>query len=347
MLSLKKLVAISLFTLLIPTSLLALTFPLSSPNDDVVGHVQHVYSRKGENIYAIARQYQMGFYEIIEANPNINRHSPIPTDFRVTIPSAFVLPNVPRVGIVINLPELRLYYFSQDGREVKTEPLAIGRFDWMTPVLKTKIIEKKKNPKWFVPESIKEASARKGKILPDVVAAGPKNPLGKFAMRLADRSYLIHGTNAPMSIGKRASSGCMRMYPEDIAELFQMVPVNTPVYIINEYFKLGWKNKALYLEVHEPLQESAEPAHVQIQQITDMINQMTHNKSVRINWNAVHTTLEKQNGMPTLISQPVAFQTQDYEGYYNNHPGTVSGNVEIIRSHSWKLPVRLHPISMC
>ena len=348
--TLKKLVKLATLTLamIAPTSLFALTYPLT-PSNDVVGQVHHVYTQEGERIYDVARQYQMGFYEMIESNPDMNRHSAIPTDFRITIPSEFVLPNVPREGIVINLPELRLYYFSKNGDQaiVRTEPLAIGRFDWLTPTLKSKIIEKNKNPKWFVPESIKEASARKGKILPDVVAAGPKNPLGKFAMRLADRSYLIHGTNAPMSIGKRASSGCMRMYPEDIAELFQMVPVNTPVYIINEYFKLGWKNKALYLEVHEPLQESAEPAHVQIQQITDMINQMTHNKSVRINWNAVHTTLEKQNGMPTLISQPVAFQTQDYEGYYNNHPGTVSGNVEIIRSHSWKLPVRLHPISMC
>jgi L,D-transpeptidase ErfK/SrfK len=335
--TLKKLVKLATLTLamIAPTSLFALTYPLT-PSNDVVGQVHHVYTQEGERIYDVARQYQMGFYEMIESNPDMNRHSAIPTDFRITIPSEFVLPNVPREGIVINLPELRLYYFSKNGDQaiVRTEPLAIGRFDWLTPTLKSKIIEKNKNPKWFVPKSIQAAAARKGIYYPDVVKAGPKNPLGKFAMRLADRSYLIHGTNNPLTIGKRASSGCMRMYPEDIASLFQQVPIGTAVHIINEPFKLGWRNNSLYLEVHEPLQEFAEPEHIQIQQLTQMIDEMTRGKSVRVNWAAVHATLKSQNGVPMQISGPVRYRTHDYQGYYRDHDNA-SGDIQVVRVNSY------------
>lgn len=155
----------------------ALTYTLPH-NDGVVGQVETVHSKPGERIYDLARQYQMGFYEMIEANPNINRHSPISPEDPVTIPSEFVLPNTPREGIVINLPELRLYYYPKGSDTVRTEPIAIGRYNWETPTLTTKIISKKANPAWFVPKSIKESSARKGIYLPDVVPPGPKNPLG-------------------------------------------------------------------------------------------------------------------------------------------------------------------------
>ena len=327
--NMKKLLIKSLFILLLmsPLSLFALTYPLPGPNADVVGHVQHIFPPKGQRITNIARKYQMGFYELIESNPDINRHSAIPSDYRVTIPSEFVLPNVPREGIIINLAELRLYYFPKDKHVVITHPIAIGRFDWMTPVMKSKIIEKEKNPRWFVPKSIQEASAQKGIILPDVVAAGPKNPLGKFAMRLADRSYLIHGTNAPHSIGKRASSGCMRMYPEAIASLFQQVPVGTPVHIINEFAKLGWRNGTLYLEVHEPLQELAEPERTQVQTVATMIRQMTQGRSIRVNWQQVHAALERPSGVPVPISGRVSYQTRDYEDYYRQHDN-VRGDIE-------------------
>lgn len=295
----------------------ALTFSLS-PHDSVVGQTRTIYSKPGERIYDVARQNEMGFYEMIVANPNINRHSPIPTSDPITIPSEFVLPNTPHEGIVINLPELRLYYYPKGQHVVRTEPIAIGRYNWETPTLKTKIIGKKEKPAWFVPKSIKEASARKGIILPDVVKPGPKNPLGTHALRLGSRSYLIHGTNAPTTIGKRASSGCMRMYPEDIKTLFGQVPVGTPVRIVDEFFKLGWRNNVLYLEVHEPLQETAEPEHVQIQQINNEIEAITRDKPIHINWSAVHKAIEEQSGLPVAISTHVNYQTQPYEDFHNS-----------------------------
>lgn len=323
-----KYLKILLFLLFIlPASALALTYPLPSGQDDIIGNVQHIYTEKGKRLTDVARKYEMGFYEMIEANPDINRHSPIPSDFRVTVPSEFILPNVPREGIVINIPEMRLYYFPKDQHYVRTEPMAIGRFDWMTPVMKSRVIEKTKDPKWYVPESIKEMSARKGIHLPDVVMPGPKNPLGKFSLRLADRSYLLHGTNAPHTIGKRASSGCMRLYPEDIATLFQQVPVGTPVHIINEFAKLGWRNGVLYLEVHEPLHETARPEHEQIQFVADMIEKMTEGKRISIDWHTVNQAIERPTGVPVPISNRVNYFTRDYEGYYQDHQ-RVDGSIE-------------------
>jgi L,D-transpeptidase ErfK/SrfK len=317
--------ACMLFTLVMPG--FSLTYPVGE-GQDVMGQVQYVHANKGDRLYKVARHYEMGFYELIEANPDINRHSPISPEYTILIPSEFVLPNVERKGIVINLPELRLYYFMKNG-EVRTEPIAIGRYNWDTPTIKTTVVQKRKNPRWYVPKSIQEAGARKGIFYPDVVAAGPKNPLGKFALKLGSRSYLIHGTNNPTTIGKRASSGCMRMYPEDIEKLFAQVPVGTPVHIIDQHYKLGWKNNKLYLEVHEPLYETAKPETEQVHEITGLIRQMTQARAITINWPKVRDLIERPSGVPAVISQSVGYRTQDYTGYYQDHP-SVSGSIELV-----------------
>ena len=305
-------IILSCSIMVLPTLGTALTFPLPSIDNNVVGQIQYIHTKEGQNISDVAREYDMGFYEMIEANPGINRHSAISPEDTVVIPTEFILPNAPRKGIVINLTELRLYYYPANENVVITGPIAIGRYDWLTPTLETKVIEKIKNPYWHVPKTIKAEAARKGIFWPDVVPPGPKNPLGAYALRLGKREYLIHGTNAPTSIGKRASSGCMRMYPEDIENLFAQVPVDTPVKIVNEFYKLGWNNGVLYMEVHEPLQETAAPENEQIKMITESIEQITQGKPIHIDWSTIYKELKRPSGTPVAISAKVDYTTQSY-----------------------------------
>lgn len=300
------------FAILLGTSVLsfATTLPLAEKDNDIVGSIQYIHAKKGQTIYNVAQTNDLGFYELIEANPNINRHSAISPEETITLPTEYILPNVPLEGIVINLPELRLYYYPTNCHCVMTFPIAIGRYEWKTPTVTTSVINKEKDPYWKVPDSIKEAAAKKGKFWPDVVPPGPENPLGKFALRLGYESYLIHGTNEPDSIGKRASSGCIRLYPQDIEQLFTKVPVGTPVRIVDEWFKLGWHDATLYIEIHEPLAETARTDQEQQEEVIHAIQYITQGKNVKIDWTAVKKALDEKTGVPTQISNQGFFEKQ-------------------------------------
>jgi L,D-transpeptidase ErfK/SrfK len=156
---------------------------------------------------------------------------------------------------VINLAELRLYYYPSDKNQVVTHPLGIGREGWSTPVGETQIIGKKKDPTWTVPESIRKEHEEAGDPLPPVVPPGPNNPLGGYALYLGIQGYLLHGTNKPFGVGMRVSHGCIRLYPEDIEEFYLQVPIGTKVRIINQPYKVGWLDGQLYIEAHRPLNE--------------------------------------------------------------------------------------------
>ena len=186
---------------------------------------------------------------------------------KIVIPTQFVLPRAPNRGIVVNVAELRLYYFpaassvAPEGtlagsRRVITHPISIGRMDWSTPLGTTSVTGKVANPSWTPPQSIRDEHAARNDILPRVVPAGPDNPLGKHALRLGLPGYLIHGTNKPSGVGMRVTHGCIRMFPEDIEALFKTVPAGTPVMIVNQPYKLGWTADGLYLEAHPPLAKS-------------------------------------------------------------------------------------------
>ncbi len=213
-----------------------------------------------DTLLDIARRYDIGQEQIIRANPDVDRW--LPGDgTRVIIPTRYILPAAPREGLVLNVPEMRLYYYPKpkpgETPVVKTFPVGIGRQDWGTPLGLTKIVGKVKDPTWTPPASIRKEHEENGDPLPAVVPAGPNNPLGQYAMRLAigGGSYLIHGTNKAFGVGMRASHGCIRMMPEDIEYLFQQTPVGTPVRIVSETAKVGWFGGKLYLEIHEPLEE--------------------------------------------------------------------------------------------
>lgn len=321
-----------LASLCLPLTAFALkSYPYPPAGNDIIGHIQYVYPKKKDRIYQVARRYNVGYYELIESNPEIPRRSRLDVKERLTIPTEYILPNVERKGIVINLPELRLYYYNDKKQLVQTSPIAIGRFNWKTPVMTTKVIRKYKDPVWVVPKSIKESSLRKGIHLPDVMPAGPKNPLGKYMMRLGNWSYLIHGTNAPNTIGKRASSGCMRMFPESVEALFKEVPIGTTVQIINEPVKVGWRNDELYLEAHEALHEAAMSKREERALAQQAITHAIANHKVHIDWRKVDEVIEEANGLPTVISSKVSFKTRDYEGGEN----LLHGNIEYVTPHEY------------
>jgi L,D-transpeptidase ErfK/SrfK len=290
---------LTLLAFVTSTSAYALTFTPDG-HTEVFGDVFTVTPQKNDTFSRYARIYDVGAYAIQRANPGINEDYPDKQKQKITIPGAFILPSK-RDGIVINLPELRLYYFTPT--EILTYPVSIGRAGWQTPIREATIVEKIPNPSWHVPDSIRAESEAKGHPLPDVVPAGPKNPLGKYAMRLNLPGYLIHGTNVSPSIGRRVSHGCIRLFPADIEELFKAVPVGTTVSLINEPIKVGWKSNELYLEVHPLLQEFPMSESDRQALVTDKINAALNGKSAKVDWTVVEKMMKEQSGIVAVIAK--------------------------------------------
>jgi L,D-transpeptidase ErfK/SrfK len=194
-------------------------YELPPPGNDVVGAVTTIEARQEDTLIDIGRRHGLGYEEIVRANPDVDVWLP-GEGTRIVLPTRFVLPPGPRHGLVLNLPEYRLYYFPEPepGKPalVMTYPISIGRMDWATPLGKTRVVSKVVKPSWYPPESVRKEHAADGRPLPRVVPPGPDNPLGAFAMRLGLPGYLIHGTNRPAGVGMRVSHGCIRMFPEVI-----------------------------------------------------------------------------------------------------------------------------------
>jgi len=232
----------------------ATTFTLADEKTRIVGHNLIVFSHKEDTLLDIARRFDIGYNEIVTANPDLDPWLP-GANQRVLVPNRYILPDAPHKGIVINLAEMRLYYYPPKKKDqlqqVITHPIGVGREGWTTPLGKTRIIQKKKDPTWTPPASILAEHLEKGDPLPKVVPAGPDNPLGAFAMRLGMPGYLLHGTNRPFGVGMRVSHGCIRLFPEDIEHLFGIVAVNTPVEILYQPYKAALDGDDLYLEAHQ------------------------------------------------------------------------------------------------
>lgn len=202
----------------------------------------------GDSLVELARRYGVGYNEITAANPNVDPFIPR-TGTSVTIPGIWILPDIPvRQGIVINLAEMRLYYFPPlKGDLVETFPVGIGDEGWDTPTGTYRITEKTEHPAWHVPPSILKQRPE----LPRVLPPGPDNPLGSHALRLSGGSIMIHGTNRPFSIGRRASHGCIHLYPEDIATLFPRVPLGTSVTIVRQQVKATAVNGWVWVQIND------------------------------------------------------------------------------------------------
>ncbi|AMD00345.1 L,D-transpeptidase family protein [Halomonas chromatireducens] len=222
---------------------------------NMIGTAYTVTVDEGETLIDIGRRHNVGYDEIRMANPDVSIWAPF-AGTEVVIPARYILPDAPREGIVINLSELRLYYYSSDD-VVETYPISVGRDGFATPVGVTRTTVKVKDPHWSPPRSMREEAAARGEPPPAVVPPGPDNPLGRHAILLGLPSYLIHGTNMPDGVGMRASRGCIRMFPEDIESLYERVPSGTKVNIIDQPFKAAWSpDGILYAQSFPQLEEN-------------------------------------------------------------------------------------------
>lgn len=296
----KNFLALSL-SLLIPTLANALTFPLPPNGENVVGSIQHTYSQPGETMGEVGRRYDIGYHEMIEANPDINPDKQLSKGTELVIPSRFVLPHAPRVEVVINLAELRLYYYPPGEGTVITEPVGIGRVGWYTPVGTTKIVAKVKDPSWRPTPHVRAEAEKIGYMLPEVWPPGPDNPLGAYALRLGWASFLIHGTNNPDGVGKRSSAGCIRMFPEDIDMLFHRVKVGSSVTVVNNPIKVGWQGGQLFIEAHKPLEELGGYQQSDTIELVNAVHAATQNSHVRIQWQHAYEAVKEKSGLPAVI----------------------------------------------
>jgi len=282
-------------------------FTLPPEDVDVIGQVSTITASSNETLLDIARRYDLGQNEILLANPTVDRWLPEENSV-VVLPNRFILPNVARTGLVLNLPEMRLYYFPKpkpgENPIVITHPVSVGRMDWKTPLGKTSIISKKKDPDWRPPQSLKdEAIAAGDEPLPDIVKAGPDNPLGRYAMRLGIPGYLIHSTNKPYGVGMRVTHGCLRMYPEDIERLYESIPVGTPVQLVNQPIKLGWLAGSLFVELHPPLDEDQDKYANYMQSVLDAIAEFTDQEEINLSGRTLWQTIEHQDGIPVAVTR--------------------------------------------
>src|SRR6202163_362927 len=253
-------------------------YPLPADGSSVGGTDETMQTVYEDTLPDLAHRFSLGYYEIIRANPGVDVWLP-GAGTKLVLPGRRILPAGPRAGLVVNLPEHRLYYYPKPRRGEKpvviTYPVSIGKMDWRTPLGETRVIAKIKHPAWYPPESIRKEHAENGDPLPKVVGPGPDNPLGDFALRLAagNGEYMLHGTNNPMAVGMAITHGCIRMYPEDVAALFPLIATGTKVWLINEPVKVAYADGELLLEVHPPVdaegQTTAEPDLDQLSQRLD------------------------------------------------------------------------------
>jgi L,D-transpeptidase ErfK/SrfK len=290
---------ISASLLMISSQAFATAYTSPAANESVIGTVQTGYVKSGDAAATIAQAYDVGFNEMQNANPSVNMDHRFSHSKEVIVPTQHLLPNAPRKGIVINLPEMRMYYYT--GNEVLTYPIGIGKTGKTIPVTSSKVTYKKTNPYWYPPQDIREFNLAKGVILPRVLPPGPDNPLGTYAIYMTVPTYLIHSTIFPESVGRRASFGCIRMYENDIETFFPTISRGIPIEILNSPVKVGWQNKSVFMEVHEPLEENKDDVEASLPGMVHKIVQHTGNEPVLIDWQEVSFIAKAKDGMPHEI----------------------------------------------
>lgn len=246
-----------------PRSYKSYTFtPPSSVGDTreqtVIGETSIYRPEKGDTFFDLARYFDLGYNELVDANPGVDEWIPGHFDKPVVVPQEFILPYGTYDGIVINIPEMRLYYYRSAGKgapkTVITFPVGLGREEWKTPIGKFTVREKTVNPTWVIPESIRKERIKDRGYSETMIPGGhPSNPLGKYRMRLSLDLYGIHGTNIPWGVGMLVSHGCVRLYPEDIEKLYPLVPMGTPGVFVYQPIKVGMRDGRVYVEVHKDL----------------------------------------------------------------------------------------------
>jgi L,D-transpeptidase ErfK/SrfK len=293
-----------------PTAPIATHQFVVADDDDVIGLIQVTHTGAEDTLSDVARRFNLGFDEIVRANPGVDPW--LPGEGReIVLPTQFVIPNAPRDGLIVNLPELRVFYFPPrkegEPQTVITHPIGIGKVGWSTPEGTTKIISKRKNPVWTPPLSVRKEHKENGDPLPKQVPPGPDNPLGAYSMTLGWPSYLIHGTNKPYGVGMRSSHGCMRFYPEDITLLFEQIPIGTPVHVVNQPVLMGWHQDAIYLQALPVMEDdtntSTSAGNVLNTAISDDIWQKAKEHRVAVDLQSVDNLLKHPRGVAVPISK--------------------------------------------
>jgi L,D-transpeptidase ErfK/SrfK len=296
-----KLLFVFLF-ILVPLQSMALVFNLPPSGNQLVGTVRTAIVREDEDFSDIAQRFDVGYYEVFEANPGVDPDNPAVGTVLV-IPTQYVLPTeLQKNTVVVNLAEMRLYYQPKNENRVYIYPVGIGKEDWETPTGQMNVSEKIVNPKWVVPESIYKFRQSIGDPVPRVIMPGPDDPLGSFALRLSNKDYLIHGTNLPDGVGRRSSAGCIRLYEEDIKSLFKMVEIGTKVIVINKPFKAGWLGSKLYLEAHMPLMEQRIEMGDDMKPALDVVQAVLPGHSFIINWDKVKQIAKEHLTVPRVVN---------------------------------------------
>lgn len=273
----------------------AAAYSLPDADTQVIGAVTSIRVGYEDTLASVAQQYGLGYRELLDANPDVDPWIP-GEGTEVMLPTAYVLPDAPREGLVINIAEYRLYYYPPEGNRVVTYPVGLGRDDFRTPLVSTQVVTAIENPTWTPTASSRAEHAAMGNPLPTVVPPGPDNPLGSLALKLDLPGYFIHGTNQPFGVGQMVSHGCIRLYEPHIATLVELARKGTPVHIVNEPFKVGWRDEQLYVEVHRGVYEPADRAELE-----NRIAEATKNRATVIDWARIEDLAESSTGVPARI----------------------------------------------
>jgi len=282
----------------------------TSQANSVVGEVLFHRVDKGDTFLDLARYYGLGANEMEEANPGVNDWTPWLDDNGreaerdVILPTQWVMPDVEPRGVVVNIPEMRLYYFHPTknaayGVPVSTFPVGLGRDDWKTPQGRFKVRGKTVNPTWVLPASIRaERIKEKGFSETMIPGGSPDNPLGKHRLELTMGAYAIHGTNIPWGVGMQVSHGCVRLYPEDIERLFPMIPVGTQGAFIYQPVKIGARAGRIYAEVHRDIYNYTPGLY---KEALEVLNRKGW--SHLVDESRLQRAVQEQSGIPMIISR--------------------------------------------
>jgi L,D-transpeptidase ErfK/SrfK len=274
----------------------------AAPTDTVVGQVRPYRIRKGDTLIDLARYYDLGYNEIIDANPGIDPWVP-PVGAVILLPTQWVLPCCTYEGLVVNIPEMRLFLYSRSPEDpratiVHTYPVGLGRDDWRTPSGKFKIRGKTVNPQWNIPESIrKEHIAERDDPRTFIPGGAPDNPLGKYRIELTLPLYGIHGTDIPWGVGMQVSHGCVRLYPEDIERLFPLVKIGTPGEFIYQPVKVGVHDGAVWVETHRDIYGNSPAIYREASGLIERIG-----LGARVDRNRLLAALDDTSGIPMRVS---------------------------------------------